>query len=302
MTDHWPDGVTVITGEGEDPYQWRVERTYADSPALWERVLGRDLWFQFGTYDASKPLTLDEAAARYMGQQLDLAHDGGLLEIPGRILDVGFGWGAGLAYLAERYPGCRRLDGVNVSPVQCQHAAERLRARALLDRVSLFQCNARDVHLLPDPELLYDLVVARGSITHFPNPVLETAMRGLAARTSEGAAVVISENLYDIPLAEYRSAVPDSVDRMACGNRKTPDYLCQVLDHSGFEVTDIRKLPSPGDAVRWLEEIKHNIATRLSLPLPGALAELRDQVENLLAAAQAGTISVYSVIAYRRPR
>ena len=39
-----------------------------------------------------------------------------LAPTPGaRILDVGFGWGTTLLHLAERFPDCPRIDGVNIS-------------------------------------------------------------------------------------------------------------------------------------------------------------------------------------------
>jgi SAM-dependent methyltransferase len=288
----------TITGSADDPYRPRVERVYQDDPALWRTVIGEELWFQFGLY-RNDAQSLDEAGAGYFDRQLNLA------DLPQRaavrrILDVGFGWGTTLLHMARRFPDCPRIDGVNISDPQVSYTAERLAATDVANRVRLYRCNARDIDLIPDPEPGYDLVVLRGSIGHLTSASLEAAMQAISARTADNAALVISETLFNVPLGLYQSAIPDEVDRLACGHRKTLAYLTDVLTRNFFAVRDLQELPSGPEAIRWLQEVKANIDRELVQP-PRPFAELRDVADNLSAALRAGTATVYSIIARRIP-
>jgi pre-sodorifen synthase len=291
-------GFDIITGPAADPYRPRVEQVYQDDPALWRTVIGDELWFQFGLY-RDDARSLDEAGARYFERQLDLA---GLPEraTVGRILDVGFGWGTTLLHMARRFPDCPRLDGVNVSMTQVCYAAERLAATGVADRVQLYRCNAQDIELIPDHEPAYDLIVLRGSIGHLTPATLEAAMKAISARAADNATLVISETLYNIPLGTYRSAIPDDVDRLACGHRKTLAYLTDILARNRFAIRNLQELPSGPEAIRWLDEVRTNIDRGLKLP-PRPFLELRDVADNLSVALRVGTATVYSVIARRLP-
>jgi pre-sodorifen synthase len=288
----------VLRGPTVDPYQDRVARVYADPPDLWRQAIGDQLIFQFGVYDdpsGRRPISLDEAGFRYLDRQLELA--GAASRTPfTRILDVGCGWGSTLRYLAERFPDCPRLDGVNVSREQLDHCGRLLAAHGLAARTNLFLCNARDLDLLPDPDTPYDLITVRGAITHFPYGVYESAVRALARRVRPGGAVVISENLYRTAPGAYRSAIPDTVDRLACRHHKSPGYLVSVLLEHGFAVRDMRILPSNADAVRWLQQARANIEA-LVPEARGALEELRVVADNLSTALRRDEVSVYSIIA-----
>ncbi|MEO3755644.1 class I SAM-dependent methyltransferase [Streptomyces sp. B6B3] len=303
MKNHGTDGDwDVITGHADDPYQPRVEAVYEDDPATWRAVIGEELWFQFGLYDdaPSSPRTLDEAGERYFDRQLDLA--GLPPRAPlGRILDVGFGWGTTLLHMARRYPDCPRIDGVNISGPQTRYTADRLARAGIADRVRLYRCNAKDIELIPDHDPPYDLVVLRGSIGHLTPATLEAATKAISVRTADHAPVVISETLFTIPLDAYRSAIPDEVDRLACGNRKTLAYLMDVLERNSFAVRDLQQLPSAREAVRWLAAVRGRIERHVAAPAPRPFEELRDVADNLSAALRAGTASVYSVIARRLP-
>jgi cyclopropane fatty-acyl-phospholipid synthase-like methyltransferase len=294
-----PLAIHVVAGPTADPYQDRVAETYADPPGLWRKAIGDHLMFQFGVYDDPSDgadVSLDDAGVRYLDRQLELAAPGR----PERVMDLGCGWGFTLRYLADRFPDCR-VDGVNISRVQLEYCADDLAAHGLADRVNLYLCNARDVALLPDDGVPYDLVTIRGAISHFPYDVYEAAVRGLASRVRPGGRLVISENLYRTAPGGYRSEIPDTVDRMACGYRKTPAYLTKVLTEHGFAVRDMRVLPSNADAVRWLQQTKENIETRIAPDVRGAIDELRVIADNWSAALRRGEVSTYSVIAERVP-
>ncbi|MYQ93601.1 hypothetical protein GTY20_20960 [Streptomyces sp. SID4946] len=121
----------VLPSHQSDPFRDHVVRAYEDSPADWQKVIGEQLHFQWGAFDhpdAPRPVSLDEAGLRYLEQQLALATG----ERPGhtrlrRILDVGCGWGATLRHLAQFFPDCPRLDGVNISAEQLTYCAGLVR-------------------------------------------------------------------------------------------------------------------------------------------------------------------------------
>lgn len=293
----------VIDGPVHDPYRDKVERVYYDEPRVWQQVIGKELWFQFGVYDGvPPPVSLDEAGRRYFDRQLDFAGVTAPTSQPiRRVLDIGCGWGTVLGHLAQRFPECPRLDGVNVSSTQLEYAANSLADRGLLQRVTLYLCNAQDIDQLPAPDQPYDLVVMRGSITHFTYPVFEATMSRLSGRVRPGGTLIISENLYDVDLGEYVSPIPDPIDRLACGSRKTLEYLTATLEGNSFALRDVRKLPSSDEAIRWIQQIKCNVEESFPHGASGVMEELHEHTRNLTAALRKGLISIYSIIATRMP-
>lgn len=295
--------ITDIQDGAADPYEEKVVYTYADDPEMWRKALGDTLMFQWGVYnhpDSPRPVSLEEAGIRYFERQLELAGvRSSKASQPQRILDLGCGWGFIMKYLADLFPDCPRIDGINVSGQQLKHCAEYLKKGGVADRVNLYRCNARDVAQLPDPQDLYDLVVIRGVISHFSPELYEECVAGLASRVCEGGTVIISENLYNTDLDSYTSAIPDEEDRLACGYRKTPRQVTQVLEDSGFRVTDLRVLPSNTDVARWLLEVRSNIETFFPEGVTGPLEELRVLAENLSIALLLDKFSAYSIIARR---
>lgn len=294
----------VLQGQTIDQYQEKVVYTYGDDPQSWRKALGEHILFEWGIYnhpDSPRPVSLDEAGVRFFDRQLELAG----LTAPDRphlqrILDLGCGWGFILRYLAHRFPECPRLDGLNISRRQLEYCSEYLTEHGLTDRTNLYLCNARDVGLLPDPHLHYDLVVIRGAITHFPYELYESSMAALAGRVREGGLLIISDTLFNQDLDTYQSAIPDDIDRLAVGYRKTPEYFTKVLDDSGFTVQDIRVLPSNTDIAHWLLEVRSNIETHFPDGVTGALEELRVAAVNASIALLQDKVSGYSIIA-RRP-
>lgn len=295
--------ITAIHGASIDEYQAKVEYTYQDDPRDWRKVIGHGLWFQFGLYDdpgLPQPASLDESGARYFDRQLRLAGLNQPRMPVERILDIGCGWGSVLAHLADRFPECRRLDGINVSRRQLEHGARMHAERGLSGRIHLYHGNAKDIDLLPEADRPYDLVVMRGVISHFPNDLYQEVMQKLRRLVHPQSVVIVSDNLYNVDLGNYRSDTPDIVDRLACKYRKTPDYFREVLERSGFGIEDLRVLPSNADAIRWLLDIRANIERNFPLGVAGALEELHVMTESLAVALVKNQISIYSAIL--RPR
>ncbi|MNK30415.1 Demethylrebeccamycin-D-glucose O-methyltransferase [compost metagenome] len=295
---------TVIRGPNPCDYEPKVVQTYSEDPEDWRKAIGDYLLFQFGVYDdplSPQPVSLDESGIRYFERQLRLAgFDEPDRKPVKRILDIGCGWGHILRHLAGRFPECQRLDGVNVSVRQLEHCARLYERLDLGWRINLYLCNAQDVDLLPEPDKPYDLVIIRGVISHFPDTLYERAMKALHARLRPGGKVVISDNLYNIDLDSYQSDTQDDVDRIACKHRKTPAYFRQVLEQSGFDIHDMRVLPSNIDVAHWLMDSKANIEKHFPNGARGTLEELRVLAENWSVALIKNKVSTYSVIA-RKP-
>ncbi|ETS32950.1 methyltransferase, cyclopropane fatty acid synthase [Photorhabdus khanii NC19] len=294
----------IIRGENTNDYENKVVQAYCEDPERWRKAIGDTLLFQSGIYDdpASKPpISLGESGIRYFDRQLLLAGLETRIERPAvrRILDIGCGWGYILKYLAEYFPECACLDGVNISDQQLRYCAKFHAEHGLAERINLYLCNAQDIDLLPDPQELYDLVIIRGVISHFPNSLYEKAMNALFKRVRVGGRVIISDNLYNVELDSYKSDIPDIIDRLACSNRKTPAYFRQVLERSGFTIKDMRVLPSNIDTVHWFLDIKANIERNFPEGVSGTLEELRVMAENFSIALVKNYVSVYSVIAQK---
>ncbi|RQT05218.1 cyclopropane-fatty-acyl-phospholipid synthase family protein [Burkholderia contaminans] len=290
----------AIRGRRRNDYESRVMEAYQDDPVNWSKAIGDRLWFQFGVFDhpqSPSPVDLDESGLRYFERQLKIAG----LDPPGRqpinrVLDIGCGWGTVLRDLSERFPGCHRLDGINISDRQLEYCAEVNAARGVSDRINLFQCNALDIDLLPDVDQPYDLAIMRGVISHFPYDLFEIVMAKLRHRLGANGTVIISDNLYNVDLSDYRSDTPDLVDRLACKYRKTPAYLRQVFEQSGFRVQDMQILPDRTDATRWLLNVQDNIERHFPTGAVGALEELRVMCESLAVAIVKRQVSIYSFV------
>ncbi|MGA4844327.1 SAM-dependent methyltransferase [Streptomyces sp. G45] len=295
-----PASVTVIHGPLHDPYRDKVVSTYADHSDRWRAVLGDTCLFEWGVYEgARRRLSLGEAGIRFFDRQLDHA---GLLTGPrppiGRVLDLGCGWGFVSYLLARRFHDSQRIDAVNVSPHQLAYCADYFADHDLTGRVRLYLCNGQDVDRLPDPETPYDLVVARGVYTHFRDDVFERSVKALADRVRPGGTVIISDTLYK-DTGTYASAVPDALDRLACGNRKTSHYFADVIRTGGFTITDMRVLPSNADVAHWFGQVKARIERAFPEGASGPLEELRVMADNMSAGLLKDEVSAYSIIAVR---
>ncbi|MDZ4357098.1 MAG: methyltransferase domain-containing protein [Variovorax sp.] len=215
------------------------------------------------------------------------------------MIDVGCGWGPVLHFVARRYPDCARIDGVNVSQSQLECARRMVDREGLAEQVRLYLCNAKDIAALPDPDIPYDLAIFRGSLFHFTPEVLQETLKSLANRMRAGGTVIISESLYKVDLATYKSFIPDKVDRAASGHRKTPDGLQAVLEKNGFEVMDRRVTPSNEEVIRWYGLVKDNLDTHYPQSPNPNFSELRDIAINFSDALRKDKASSFSFIARR---
>ncbi|MEE1928878.1 methyltransferase domain-containing protein [Streptomyces sp. TRM 70351] len=295
----------VLPSHHSDPFRDHVVRAYEDSAGDWQKVLGEQLHFQWGVFghpDAPRPVSLDEAGLRHLERQLTLATGMGPGHTtPRRILDVGCGWGATLRHLAQVFPDCPRLDGVNISAEQLAHCADLVRDVLRPGRVHLYLCDAADIAELPDPEQPYDLVVARGVITHLPPQVYETATEAMARRMRPGSLLVVSETLYSEEFLAREPRPPADADHLALGHRKSLRYITDVMRDSGFRVRDERVLPCPEDAARWVLELKSNIDVHFPEEASPPLEAIRRMATDLAVALLRQEASVHSIVAEKGP-
>ncbi|MET9148193.1 methyltransferase domain-containing protein [Streptomyces sp. NPDC004042] len=294
-------GYEVVPGGPADAFRDHVVRAYQDAPGDWQKVLGEQLHFQWGVFghpDSPRPVSLDEAGLRHLQCQLAVADAFGLRHpAPRRILDVGCGWGATLRYLAADFPDCPRLDGINISAEQLAYCAGQSDGT---DRIRLYLCDAADIAGLPDGAQPYDLVLARGAITHFPPQVYERAAEALARRMRPGGLLVVSETLYSEEVLAAEQQLPLEEDQLALGHRKSLRYVTEVLRDSGFRVLDERPLPSPEDAARWVLELKSNIDAHFPHGASPPLEAIRAMAAELATALLQRRASVHSIVAERR--
>ncbi|BBC91342.1 MULTISPECIES: SAM-dependent methyltransferase [Streptomyces] len=295
----------VLPSRQSDPFRDHVVRAYEDSPADWQKVIGEQLHFQWGVFghpDAPRPVSLDEAGLRYLEQQLALATGERTGHTrPQRILDVGCGWGATLRHLAQVFPGCPRLDGVNISAEQLAHCAGLVRDVPRPGRVRLYLCDAADIAELPDPEQPYDLALARGVITHLPPRVYEAATAALSRRMRPGSLLVVSETLYSEEFLAREPRLPADADHLALEHRKSLRYVTDVMRDNGFRIRDERVLPCAEDAARWVLELKSNIDVHFPKEASPPLEAIRRMAADLAVALLRREASVHSIVAERIP-
>ena len=103
-----------------------------------------------------------------------------------RILDLGCGVGGSLCYLARRLPVTG--VGITVSPVQVDHARQRIAAAGLIDRIRCVEADYAAPPDLPPADLAY----AIESFAHAPDPAAFFA--ACARLVAPGGTLVICDD------------------------------------------------------------------------------------------------------------
>ncbi|KAJ4163624.1 hypothetical protein LMH87_005341 [Akanthomyces muscarius] len=312
-----PVPIHVIESDYSDQYQEAMLTNYEDPPEVWEKVLGETLSFNGGLFSqkelAAGPQPGPVGASEFRGinRQLELA---GLLDSSGvvqtqarplqRIMDLGCGWGVLTQHLAKTFPDCPRIDAANLSVPQLQYCADKL-PPDLQHRVNLYRCNVQNVDELPDLAVPYDFVFVRGVWFHCLPAVFEASVARVAQRMAPGGILLLSDPLYAEQPGSSSSSpdkTPEATDGVGTEDHKTPAYYTSVLRKNGFQIRDMRVLPSNAELVHWFLTLKLNIQKNFPEYPNGvseAVRDLHDFAESFTNKVTAGQVSMYSVVARR---
>ncbi|KAK9435980.1 methyltransferase type 12 [Metarhizium brunneum] len=304
-----PVKIHTVESSYSDTYQEAVIANYDDPPAVWEKVLGETLSFNGGLFDEAeltagpKPGPVGASEFRGINRQLELA---GLLspdrQLLRRILDLGCGWGVLTQHLAKVFPECQCIDAINISQQQLDYCAEKLPPE-LRKRVNLYLCNAQDVDRLPDPTEPYDFVFVRGVYFHLLPSVFEASVARLAQRIRPGGILLLSDPLYrDADVNAPVSTASEPSDGLSTGDHKSPQYYTSVLKKHGFQIQDLRVLPSNAEFIHWFRVLRLNIEANFPTFPNGVSVPVKDLHEFAESFAQKlaeDKVSMYSIVAQR---
>jgi hypothetical protein len=89
------------------------------------------------------------------------------------------------------------------------------------------------------------------------------------------------------------------VDRLACGNRKSPEYFAGVLEKNGLKIQDMRIMPSNPEVIYWFEKVRLNIEQNFPNGVTGPIQELHEMAISFPQSLAKNKASVYSIISRR---
>ena len=166
-------------------------------------------------------------------QLTDWALDGsGILpESDGNILDIGFGGGAALKNLEDRFPKTT-LYGIDVSETAVDAATDYNRDAVIEGRMRLRQGEVSD---LPYGDDMFSLILSVESYFFWPD--FAEDVRGIARILKSGGSLLIAGESYqrdDIPA--YEQKVADRFDLRL----KTPEEFKAAYETAGLKNVDVR--------------------------------------------------------------
>lgn len=157
-----------------------------DIPAgVFELLLDKNMNYSSGCY-----VNGDESLDQSQIEKMDRIARYTNMKKGDRILDIGCGWGGPALYFAEQFY-CD-VTGINLSPVQREHALDWAEKRGVADRVSVEVRNVLDMQF---PDESFDQITFLESIIHMPEKkeIFASCHRLLRP----GGRIFIQESCYD---------------------------------------------------------------------------------------------------------
>jgi len=179
---------------------------------------------------------------QHAGQSLDDAQFAKLNHIarklrlaPGdRFLDIGCGWGELALHAASAYGA--NVTGCTLSRCQAEHAWKQVRSRSLDARVSIHDCDYRDM------VGQFDKIASVGMFEHVGRPRLERYFRKVYALLAPNGLFL--NHGITMPASAHNDAQGLFVARRVFpgGRIVTLADVVEAAEHAGFEVLDVENL------------------------------------------------------------
>ena len=228
--------VRRIAGRGRDD-QGMIQFHYDVSNAFYALFLGREM-----QYSAAVFSSFDEDLDVAQAAKLDLVCRKLRLAPGKRLLDIGGGGGGRACHAAEHHGAV--VHGVTLSQAQHDAAWDRVRARGLVDRVTI---ELRDYRTLP-ADGTYDAISQIGMFEHVGLDNHDTFFRQMHALLAPGGLYLHQATTRratrDLKAFRRRSAYMKVINRWIFPGGEL-DYLgltATNLERWGFEVRDVETM------------------------------------------------------------
>ena len=171
------------------------------------------------------------------------------------LLDVGCGWGSLVMHAATHYGV--RATGVTLSAQQAQYARKRVSESGLAHRVTILECDYREI------EGTFDAIASIGMVEHVGRSMLPTYF-GTLRRLLAPGGIVLNHGIVD------RHGTPPRQRRTSfVGTYVFPDgdlipvgHSISVAEDAGFELRDVEalRMSYAHTLRRWVSNIEEHAA------------------------------------------
>lgn len=222
----------------------------------------------------------------------------GWAEPPAEVLELAFGQGFNLAYLAARHPACR-LAGIDLTPAHLQIASERVR-REGLPNVQLTQ---GDFHQLPYADARFDHAFCIEAFCYATD--LRQALGEVARVLRPGGSFTLFDGYLTRPPTQMDADEALAVDLVAKGMAidalQVLDELLPVAAAAGLHAETVDALDA--EVMPSLRQLERITGAVIRLPWLGRLALARRppmRGRNVLAGYLMRTTVALGLIGYRQ--
>jgi ubiquinone/menaquinone biosynthesis C-methylase UbiE len=190
--------------------------------------------------------------------------------VPAAVLELAFGQGFNLAWLAARHPGCR-FAGIDITPAHLQIARERM-ARAGLANVAL---SPGDFHQLPYADASFDQVFCIEALCYATE--LPRVLREVSRVLRPGGACTLFDGYLPRTPAQLRPDEALAVELVAKGNAvgglQVLDEVLAAASAAGLQTAAVTALDA--QVMPSLRKLERLTAAVIRWPWLGRLALAR---------------------------